>query len=65
VDENGYLQGLVQILKGKGYCARWDGVELAVKNTSDWNEQFAVILSHIWVRRGEGIYRSTCYPSAF
>ena len=38
---------------------------MAVKNTSDYNEQFAIILSFIWVRRGEGIYRSTCYPSAF
>ncbi len=65
VDQDGYLQGLIQILKTKGYCSRWDGKELAVKNTSDWNEQFAVILSFIWIRRGEGIYRSTCYPSAF
>jgi hypothetical protein len=65
VNQDGYTQGLIQILKGKGYCARWDGKELAVKNTSDWNEQFAVILSFIWVRRGEGIYRSTCYPAAF
>jgi hypothetical protein len=65
VNQEGYTQGLIQILKAKGYCARWDGRELAVKNTSDWNEQFAVILSFIWIRRGEGIYRSTCYPSAF
>jgi hypothetical protein len=65
VDQDGYIQGVIQILKGKGYCARWDGKELAVKNTSDWNEQFAIILSFIWIRRGTGIYRSTCYPSAF
>ncbi len=64
-NQEGYLASLVQILKAKGYCARWDGKELAVKNTSDYNEQFAVILSFIWIRRGEGIYRSTCYPSAF
>ena len=65
VDQEGYLKGMVQILKGKGYCARWDGKELAVKNKSEFNEQFAIILSFIWIRRGEGIYRSTCYPSAF
>lgn len=64
-NQDGYLQGLREILKAKGYCSQWDGKELAVKNTSDWNEQFAVILSFIWIRRGEGIYRSTCYPSAF
>ena len=65
VDQDAYLEGMVRFLKGRGYCARWDGKELAVKNTSDWNEQFAVIYSYTWVRRGEGIYRSTCYPSAF
>jgi hypothetical protein len=64
-NQDGYIQGIIQILKTKGYCARWDGKELAVKNTSDYNEQFAIILSFIWIRRGEGIYRSTCYPSAF
>jgi hypothetical protein len=65
VDQDGYIKGILQFLRAKGYCATWDGRELAVKNTSDWNEQFAIILSFIWVRRGEGIYRSTCYPSAF
>jgi hypothetical protein len=65
VDQEGYIQGMIQILKAKGYCARWDGKELAVKNTSDWNEQFAIILSYTWIRRGEGVYRSTCYPSTF
>jgi hypothetical protein len=65
VNQDGYIQAMIQILKGKGYCARWDGKELQVKNTSDYNEQHAIILSLIWVRRGEGIYRSTCYPSAY
>jgi hypothetical protein len=65
VNQDGYLQTIVRFLKGRGYCARWDGKELAVKNTSDYNEQFAIILSFIWIRRGEGSYRSTCYPSAF
>jgi hypothetical protein len=65
VNHEGYIQATIQILKGKGYCARWDGEELAVKNTSDYNEQFAIVYAHIWVRRGEGSYRTTCYPSAF
>ena len=54
-NHEGYTQAMVQILKTKGYCARWDGEELAVKNRSEWNEQFAIVLSDIWIRRGEGI----------
>jgi hypothetical protein len=65
VNQDGYFQAIIQILKAKGYCARWDGKELAVKNTSDYNEQFAILLSLNWIRRGEGIYRSTCYPSTY
>jgi len=65
VNQDAYVKDIIAILKGKGYCARWDGKELQVKNTSQYNEQYAIILSFIWVRRGEGIYRSTCYPSTF
>jgi hypothetical protein len=66
VNVDGYTKDVIAILKGKGYCARFDADgELGVKNSSNFNEQFAILLSHIWVRRGEGIYRSTCYPSAW
>ena len=65
VNQDGYFQSIIGILVAKGYCARWDGEELAVKKTSDYNEQFAILLSHIWIRRGMGIYRSTCYPSTY
>jgi hypothetical protein len=65
VDQDAYLKGMIDILKAKGYCARWDTRELAVKNTSNFNEQFAIIYAYTWIRRGEGIYRSTCYPSTY
>jgi hypothetical protein len=65
LNHDGYIQGLIGILKTKGYCARWDGEELAVKNKSEFSEQFAVIYSHTRIRRGSGIYRVSCYPAAF
>jgi hypothetical protein len=65
LDQDAYLAGVIGFLTAKGYCARWDGRELQLKNTSNYNEQYAIILSFIWIRRGEGIYRSTCWPSAF
>ena len=65
VDRQGYLNSVIGILTAKGYCARWDGVELQIKNTSNFSEQYAIILSDGWVRRGDGAYRTTCWPSAF
>ncbi|HEU0090534.1 MAG TPA: hypothetical protein VFS78_00375 [Vicinamibacteria bacterium] len=38
----------------KGYCSRFDGEEIV-----------DVFLGEGFVRRGEGIYRSTCWPAAF
>ncbi len=65
LDENAYIQGLVEILTRRGLCARWDGEEIQVKNTNEFNDQIDVLLStgHVW--RGLGSYRSTCYPAAF
>jgi hypothetical protein len=65
VDRTGYINAVSTILLAKGYCVRFDGTELQVKNTSDFNEQYAIILSDGWVRRGDGAYRTTCWPSAF
>jgi hypothetical protein len=65
LDRMGYVNAVIALLSPKGYCARWDGVELQVKNTSDFNEQYAIILSDGWVRRGDGAYRQTCWPSDF
>ncbi len=61
-----YDAALVAILKGKGYCARADGEEIALKKGSNASsEQYDVNLQDRYVRRGPGIYRVTCYPAAF
>ena len=62
---NGYTNGIAHYLSSQGLCARFDGREMQVKNTNDYNDQYAVLLSETWVRRGPGIYRGSCYPSSF
>jgi hypothetical protein len=50
----------------KGYCAKDDGEEIAVKRGSNtFSEQFDINLSDKYVRMGPGIYRTSCYPAAF
>jgi hypothetical protein len=64
-DLNAYLEGVVEILRQKGYCAI-TGEEIGVKkDTNDFNEQYDIELSGQYVRSGPGMYRSSCYPAAF
>jgi hypothetical protein len=65
LDPNGYLSGVIQRMGRRGYCAIFDGEELAVKNTNDFNEQFDIITSDNKVRSGSESYRSTCRPAWF
>jgi hypothetical protein len=61
-----YFQGVVDIMIQKGYCARHDGEELQLKRGSNaFNEQYDIDLQHKYIRNGAGIYRTSCYPSAF
>jgi hypothetical protein len=64
-DLNAYLDGVVEILRQKGYCAI-TGEEIGVKkDTNEFNEQYDIELSGQYIRSGPGMYRSTCYPAAF
>ena len=70
IDHDGYMNGLVTQLQAAGLCAERDyddpGQELIrVKNVNDYSEDFDVVLSTGHMRRGGGIYRQTCVPSAF
>jgi hypothetical protein len=65
-DIDGYTSGLVAILTQKGYCARFDGEEIALKRDSNTSsEQYDVDFQHKYIRTGAGIYRASCYPAAF
>jgi hypothetical protein len=60
-----YHEEVVARLEAKGFCAVWDGEEVGVKNSNDFNEQYQAMTSLGYVRWGGGSYRSTCYPSWF
>jgi len=65
VDIDGYVDAVVQAMDDQGFCARWDGEELQVKDSNDFSDQFDILLAAGYVRRGEGSYRASCYPAAF
>ena len=65
LNEQGYTNTVVQVLGGRGYCATWDGEEIALKNTNSFNEQYDILTAGGYVRRGPGAYRSTCRPAWF
>ena len=64
-DIDGYIQGVVAIMQSKGFCAGYDLVELQVKNSNDFNDQYDILLGEGYIRRGLGSYRNTCSPAAF
>jgi hypothetical protein len=60
-----YHELLVQNLRARGYCAIFDSEEIQVKRENRFSEHYDVHLGDGFVRRGEGAYRSTCWPAAF
>jgi hypothetical protein len=64
-NQDAFVAAVVANLTAAGYCALYDGEELAVKNTNSYNEQFDILVSSGYIRRGDGSYRSTCNPSWF
>jgi hypothetical protein len=70
LDKNAYADGLVANLRSAGLCSERDADDalletIKVKNTSDFSEDFDVLLSSGHMRRGAGAYRQTCNPSSF
>ena len=60
-----FYLGVVRNLEDMGFCAVFDGEEVAIKNTNDFNDQYDIELSTGHIRRGENAYRSTCRPAVF
>jgi hypothetical protein len=65
LDADRYAQYMVEAMTSFGYCAQYDGEELAMKTSNGFNEQYDIYAGDGFVRRGEGSYRSTCYPATF
>ena len=60
-----YYVGLIQNLEAQGLCAGFDGEELQVKNSNSFSDQYHVMTSAFFMRRGAGSYRTTCTPAVF
>ncbi len=65
LNEQGYTSNVVKALGQKGYCAMYDGEEVALKTSQGSNEQYDILTASGYVRRGGGAYRSTCTPAWF
>ena len=64
-DIDAYYAGVAANLQAQGFCAGFDLAELQVKSSNDFNDQYDIMISQGYVRRGAGSYRSTCSPAAF
>jgi hypothetical protein len=70
LDPEAYLDGVVANLRAAGLCAQRDPDDgtyetIQVKDSNDYSEDFDVIVSSGFIRRGDGAYRRTCTPSSF
>jgi hypothetical protein len=64
-DVNRYYNEVVNELRAAGFCAVFDGEEIALKNINRFNEQYHILTSGGVVRKGDSSYRATCFPAWF
>jgi hypothetical protein len=64
LDDEEWAWAVVNAIRRKGYCAGLYGEEVSVRSSRAYSENFDVIMSSGSIRRGEGAYRSTCYPAS-
>jgi hypothetical protein len=70
LDREAYMEGIVTNLRAAGLCSERDADDaqletIRVKDEPQFSEDFDVLLSTGHMRRGTGMYRQTCNPSAF
>jgi hypothetical protein len=65
LDSAQYHQAVVAELRSQGMCSSYEGFEVQVKNSNDFSEAFDIETTDGFIRRGAGMYRSTCTPAAF
>ena len=64
-DPTRYVNRVAQAITKNGVCGYYDGEELAVKNSNNFNDQYDILTSDLFIRRQGGSYRSTCRPAWF
>lgn len=65
VQINPYVDAVAAAMGPRGYCGRFDGEELVVKRTNTFSDHYDILTGDGFIRRGQGMYRVTCYPAAF
>ena len=67
LDSERYLDGVVANLRASGLCAErtLDLERVVVKSTNDFSEEWDVLASSGFIRRGGGSYLQTCEPAVF
>jgi hypothetical protein len=65
LSEGAFFVGVIQNLDKMGICAGLYGEELAVTNVKEYSDNFDIIDSNHFIRRGISSYRSTCQPAAY
>jgi hypothetical protein len=64
-DSDTYYHEVLVELRQAGFCAVANGGEVAVKVDNSMNDQFHIMISSGYIRRGEASYRATCRPAWF
>jgi hypothetical protein len=69
LDPKAFIDGVAANLRAAGNCAQADYdfplQRINVKNGNDYSEDYDLVLSSGYVRRGPKSYRQTCTPAAF
>jgi hypothetical protein len=65
LEPNEYHREVIVELREAGLCAVKDHNEIGVKIDNTLNDQFHIMVSAGYIRRGEASYRSTCRPAWF
>lgn len=65
LDTHAYVEAVVQQLVTAGSCAQVFGDQVQVKNSQDFSEEYDIITSSGFIRRGSGSYVKFCSPAAF
>ena len=65
LSEGAYFVGVIQNLDKQGYCGGLYSEELAVTNVTGYSDNFDILDSKSYARRGFNSYRSTCTPASY
>lgn len=65
LDTHAYVLAVVEQLIAAGNCAQVFGDQIQVKDSQEFSEEYDVITSSGFVRRGAGSYVKLCSPAAF